>query len=167
MNNRQKELPVTADWILDDKLAAMSLPGRNELRKLKQEGFGLVVNLTRRETVTVAAAGFGMNTIHIPVRDMAAPTQDQIRHFVASVDRYISHAIPVAVHCMGGVGRTGTMIAAYLTAKGMEPWDAIKYVRRRRPGSIETRGQENAVIEYANGHHEIPGNDELDEDTAC
>ncbi len=41
------------------------------------------------------------------------------------------------------------MAACYMVRRGMEPEAAIKYVRRLRPGSIETESQEDAVREYA------------------
>lgn len=55
----------------------------------------------------------------------------------------------MAVHCMLGHGRTGTMLACYLAkAQKMNGSDAIWEIRRLRPGSIETREQEQAVIQF-------------------
>jgi protein-tyrosine phosphatase len=50
---------------------------------------------------------------------------------------------------VAGYGRTGTVLAAYLVAKGAEPEEAIDRVRRARPGSIETVEQEHAVHLFA------------------
>ena len=56
----------------------------------------------------------------------------------------------MAVHCIRGMGRTGTMIACYLVkAYGMTGRTAINEVRRLRPGSIETKEQEQIVESYA------------------
>ncbi|NWX09416.1 DUS23 phosphatase, partial [Caloenas nicobarica] len=50
---------------------------------------------------------------------------------------------------MLGYGRTGTMLACYLAkARDMSGADAIREIRRLRPGSIETREQEEAVIRF-------------------
>ena len=55
----------------------------------------------------------------------------------------------VCVHCMAGVGRTGTMLAVYLVkSRGLSAQQAIQEVRRQRPGSIETQSQEEAVFIY-------------------
>lgn len=55
----------------------------------------------------------------------------------------------VAVHCGGGLGRTGTLLACYLARRGLNPADAIAQVRRVRPVSVETRVQVAAVEAYA------------------
>ncbi|GBD19820.1 hypothetical protein HRbin28_00254 [bacterium HR28] len=45
--------------------------------------------------------------------------------------------------CCGGHGRTGTALAAMLIARGMDPEEAIEYVRRMHCRlAIETPGQE-------------------------
>lgn len=56
----------------------------------------------------------------------------------------------VAVACMGGVGRTGTVVACALVAAGWEAADAIGEVRRlRHPTAIETPAQEAFVEDFA------------------
>ncbi|KAF1465204.1 Dual specificity protein phosphatase 23, partial [Megadyptes antipodes antipodes] len=50
---------------------------------------------------------------------------------------------------MLGHGRTGTMLACYLAkVQKMSGGDAIREIRRLRPGSIETWEQEQAVIQF-------------------
>ena len=55
----------------------------------------------------------------------------------------------MAVHCGAGLGRAGTLLAAYLVSQGCDAEEAMARVRRARPGSIETIEQEQAVREYA------------------
>ena len=53
----------------------------------------------------------------------------------------------MAVHCAEGRGRTGVMCACYLIYYyDMEPWDAIRIMRRQRPGSVERKVQEETVV---------------------
>ena len=68
------------------------------------------------------------------------------------VDEALSLGESVVVHCAAGYGRTGTMLACYLVHKGYGPTEAINEVRRKRPGSIETKEQENAIYEYSARH---------------
>ena len=55
----------------------------------------------------------------------------------------------VAIHCAAGLGRTGTVLAAYFVAKGLSAREAVERVRQLRPGSVETVEQERAIERYA------------------
>jgi protein-tyrosine phosphatase len=56
----------------------------------------------------------------------------------------------VAVACMGGVGRTGTVAACALVDGGMAPDEAIATVRAvRHPTAVETAAQERFVRSFA------------------
>lgn len=47
----------------------------------------------------------------------------------------------IVVHCMGGLGRAGTIASRLLVELGWNPEDAVQAVRKVRPGAIETRRQ--------------------------
>jgi atypical dual specificity phosphatase len=56
--------------------------------------------------------------------------------------------MPVVVHCLAGLGRTGSILACYLVSMEMPANNAISSIREWRPGSIETLEQEAVVYEY-------------------
>ena len=118
------------------------------LDSLKEHGIGVIVSLTMERLDPDLLAEWGFELRHIPIRDFAPPTQDQIDEFVAIVDDARESGKAVMAHCYAGMGRTGTMLAAYLVSAGADPVDAIAAVREMRPGSIETPEQEAAVFVY-------------------
>lgn len=55
----------------------------------------------------------------------------------------------VAIHCHAGLGRTGVIIAAYLVfTNRISADDAIQFVRSKRQGAIQTRGQMEVIREF-------------------
>src|SRR5205085_3036220 len=87
----------------------------------------------------------GLLVLHVPVEDMEAPTQAQLDHCVSAIRRARAQGLGVAVHCAAGLGRTGSVLAAYFVAQGFTAEAAITRVRDLRPGSVETESQEEAI----------------------
>ena len=54
----------------------------------------------------------------------------------------------IVIHCWGGYGRTGTAAAMLLTDMGLNSGEAVKLVRKTRPGTIETDEQEEFCLSY-------------------
>lgn len=144
------ELPYDCDWVIDGRLCAMSWPTEWRLRALRNIGFTTVVSVASEDTSAIREACqlLGLKWLRYPVPDMTPPRLDQVRDFVAEMEAELARGGRAAVHCLGGVGRTGTMIACYLVSRGRRPTEAIAEVRRRRPGSIQTDDQELCVFRY-------------------
>ncbi len=73
---------------------------------------------------------------HEPIRDATpAPDLDWLRRMVEFVDEQRRAGRPVYVHCHQGISRSGMVVVAYLMAKhGWTRYEALAYVRTRRPG---------------------------------
>ena len=145
--------PDGFSWIDRPHLAACARPAdADEFTWLRQQGIQILLTLSedrpRRDWVDAA----GLLVVHVPIIDMDAPTQEQLDHCVSTLRRARSQGMGVAVHCTAGLGRTGSILAAYFVAQGFTPTAAIARVRELRPGSIETADQEEAVIEFARRH---------------
>jgi atypical dual specificity phosphatase len=91
----------------------------------------------------------GLMAVHVPVPDLTAPTGPQFDVVLDAIHRAKKSGLGAAVHCVAGLGRTGTVLAGYFVSTGLSADDAIRKVRHLRPGSIETGEQERAVRELA------------------
>lgn len=141
--------------IVPERLAVMGRPGlyaslEEDLRLLRENKVGAIVSLTDTPLDLEAVRAAGFEYLHEPVVDFSPPTEEQLDRIMVFIGRQAEEAGRlVLVHCGAGLGRSGTVAAAYLVKLGMEPKAAIARVRELRPFSVETRDQENAVAEYA------------------
>lgn len=145
--------PHGFSWI-DEDVGGMAWPGTGadlaaSLDWLAAHGVGLVVTLTEASLDEDALAVRALAGLHLPVADFTAPTIAQLDAFVGAAEAAIADGRKVAVHCLGGHGRTGTMLAAWLIAGGDTADVAIARVRALRPGSIETESQLAILRAYA------------------
>jgi polymorphic toxin system DSP-PTPase phosphatase-like protein len=152
-------------WLLPGKLAGMPMrflhPERrargggtidafaDDLRPLKEAGVGAVVSLLdlRGDAQIYREAGFGY--FPLPIPDGGAPSFGEADEVVRFIDGQISRGHAVAVHCAAGLGRTGTILASYLIAKGMPASVAVAKVRAVEPAAIETNRQLQFLHDYA------------------
>ena len=131
---------------LDADLAALTSAGIIRLILLVDDG-----ELARWSDPRLVerAAGLGIEVDRHPMPDGSPPDS------VADMDAILSSihegrsTADVAVACMGGVGRTGTVAACALVSGGWDAGAAIARVRQlRHPQAVETEAQERFVQTY-------------------
>src|SRR5262245_10620913 len=145
-NNRQSGLLW---WLIPGVLACMPMPFiqpdrrmagggslkdfDDELSVLYSAGIRAVVSLLNTPSDASVYESAGFSFLCLPVPDGSAPTFEQAAEFVRFVDHQRASKRPVAVHCAAGIGRTGTLIAAYLIAEGESAAGGIQRVRAVQP----------------------------------
>ncbi|MBA4064713.1 MAG: protein phosphatase [Isosphaera sp.] len=142
--------PSGFSWVDPPRLAALARPGSaDDLAWLRRHGVEVLVSLTEDPVPRRWVDDAGLMAVNVPVPDMAAPSDRQLEHLTDTIRRANRAGMGVAVHCGAGLGRTGTVLAAYLVAGGLGAKEAVARVRELRPGSVETAEQERAVERFA------------------
>ena len=137
-------------WLEEGHLLGCAYPRRETaLAGLAQQGVSVLINLHERAHEPSHLARYGLTEAHLPVADFTPPSPEQRAQGVATIQQGITEGKTVAVHCGGGLGRTGTLLACYLVERGLSGEEAIARVRSVRPGSIETPAQVAAVEAYS------------------
>ena len=81
---------------------------------------------------------------------MGVPEFDDLTQAIDFIHSRITNNEPVMVHCLAGLGRTGTLLACYLIKhQKMSADKAIQKIREERPGSIQSFTQEEIIFQFA------------------
>ncbi len=135
-------------WVRAGQVAGMAFPFGAPWGALREEGVQAVLTLTEHPLESDPAEA-GLAALHVPLVDFGTPSLEELERCVAWIDEQVEAGRSVAVHCMAGVGRTGTVIAAWLTRQGLGADEAVDELRSSRPGSVETPGQVDAIRRFA------------------
>jgi predicted ATP-grasp superfamily ATP-dependent carboligase/predicted protein tyrosine phosphatase len=142
--------PKRFSWIISETIAASAMPTSTlQLVGVRARGIESILDLTEtKRSENSLARRLGLRFKQVPMADHMAPKLGELKAALDFVTFENSHGRSVLVHCLGGLGRTGTVLACYLVKnRKMDPYAAIAEVRSKRPGSIETQ-QEKSVVRY-------------------
>jgi hypothetical protein len=127
------------------------------LQRLLQAGIQLFVDLTEKDEVPPYAHKLGGKARHqrFPISDFDTPSPQEMMTILNALDYALLRPQRVYVHCLGGLGRTGTVIGCYLVRHGMSGAEALKAIRKLRAGtpfahspSPETEAQQRMVLRW-------------------
>jgi hypothetical protein len=162
MNEASKENLLW--WVIPGVLAGMPMPFiyidrrlnlggpisayDDDLPVLYSAGIRAVVSLLNIPSDASVYESAGFSYLCLPVPDGGAPTMEQAKEFVRFLGEQRAAGRPVAVHCEAGLGRTGTMLAAYLISDGASAAEAIRRVREVERVAVETARQIQFLEQY-------------------
>ena len=94
------------------------------------------------------AAELGLAHYHLPIIDMDIPDEQFEESWQvtgAEIRNRLMSGEAIVIHCLGGLGRTGTIAGRLLVELGLDPDTAIRRIRAARHGTIQTVMQEAYV----------------------
>lgn len=137
-------------WLIENEVAGHAEPTSNDdLTWLFGNGIRALVRMSDRPKVSPdQIKAHGMEDMYEFVPDFTAPSQAQLNRMVDFILKSVYDGKPVGVSCLGGKGRTGTVLACYLAKRTHSGRGLVIEVRRNRPGAVETVEQLKAVDQY-------------------
>jgi hypothetical protein len=129
-------------WVVPGKLLAGAYPttpdpehSRRELQALLSAGICHVIDVTevseaswpngyyfpyRDQMLALAKeAGRSLMVNRMPIKDTWTPSRVEMCRILDTMDETIQRGGAVFIHCIGGRGRTGTIVGCYLARHGM------------------------------------------------
>jgi atypical dual specificity phosphatase len=146
-------------YLASYRVAGMSEPWSQKmgatLASLREQGIGAILTLTEDNLYGEDYVEAGFLHHHEPIEDCEPPTVDGMNRAIAFIDDCLEQGHGVAVHCLQGHGRTGTVLAAWLGLKeSLGPQDAIRRVYDLRAHTVITPTQRSFLHQYLNGRQE-------------
>jgi len=169
-------------WVRPGQLLAGYYPGapdareaEGKLRSLLDAGIRAVINLMEPEETDrhgrlftpyeeqfsqlAAERGMTVTCLRFPIPDQCVPTRQTMHEILDNIDALLENGMPVYLHCLGGRGRTGTVVGCWLAqhdiASGTAALEMVQYLRRNDPTanhpSPENRIQCNMVRNWTVG----------------
>jgi hypothetical protein len=133
-------------WVQPGKFLAGFYPGspinthaKEKVRALLDCGVRCIISLIDEKDVDqdqkplmpyshhirALAADYNIDTsyIRIPIPDLDITNTPSMKIILNTIDNAILNDMPVYLHCLGGIGRTGTVVACWLIRHGLASID--------------------------------------------
>ena len=145
--------PLGFVWLEPGRLAGTPLPGAvndmdHDLAALKRVGISHLITLTERDLPQDALKRHGLANLHLPIRDHEAPSLGQIQMLLKRMETLMAQGEVLAVHCLAGRGRTGTVLAAWWIREGLTAQEALRRVRLLDAHYVQSAEQEAFLQRY-------------------
>jgi protein tyrosine phosphatase type 4A len=116
----------------------------NFITQLEKNNIKHVVRLCKPTYDSLQLESQGICLYDLDIPDGSAPDAEQIQEW-EQILKNVQPSEAVLVHCVAGLGRAPMMVAIALINEQMKPYEAIEYIRKCRPGSINKKQLEFLV----------------------
>jgi len=108
---------------------------------MSKKNVRIVVRACEGTYSTAPLVKAGIKVVELSFPDGDPPPDDVVTKWLELVREEFSkpEQTTIAVHCVAGLGRAPVLVAIALIEMGMDPMEAIAYIRKRRRGAINAR----------------------------
>jgi atypical dual specificity phosphatase len=146
--------PTGFHWIIPGRLAGCAEPGVSaavdyDMGLLHTMGITDLITLTEKDLDQNALTRNKLSNLHLPIHDRQAPSMAQTYMLIRRMQVLLDQGSVLSVHCRAGIGRTGTILAAWLIREGgLSATSAIERLRSIYRAYVQTEVQEQFLQDF-------------------
>lgn len=131
MSGKKKRSAI--NWVTDSLGVGPAPMSYVQMDALKELGVGAILNLCAEfPDLPDIQREYGFDVFYLPVHDEEAPELAEMEKALAWLDEAIYLGKKTYIHCRHGIGRTGTLLNAYLLRRGLGHRAAYKKLKKLR-----------------------------------
>ncbi|HAY23078.1 MAG TPA: phosphatase [Desulfobacterales bacterium] len=112
--------PYLIDWVTNSLAVGQAPMSYEALEQLKGQGIGAIMNLCAEFCdLHWIEANAGFEVYYFPIPDEETPDLQELEKALDWLDECLYLGKKVLIHCRFGIGRTGTVVNAFLLRKGL------------------------------------------------
>jgi atypical dual specificity phosphatase len=112
-------------------------------------GITHLITLTEKDLDQSALKRNKLSNLHLPIYDREAPSMAQTYMLIRRMQVLLDQGSVLSVHCRAGIGRTGTILAAWLIREGgLSATSAIERLRTIYKAYVQTEVQERFLQDF-------------------
>lgn len=142
---------VSFDRVTDTLYLGSRISSLDDYHRLRAQGVKACVDMKHEGADPWTFEAF----LWLPTIDHEPPSQAHLHMGIGFLRQCERASLQVFVHCMAGVGRSSTLVLAYLLAgshRGQEPQDVLQHLRARRSLANPTSAQLAAAAAAAQSY---------------
>ncbi|SJK86370.1 Probable protein tyrosine phosphatase type IVA A [Babesia microti strain RI] len=116
------------------------------INKMKEFSVKWLVRTCESTYSDLEVKNHGIKVEELIFNDGEFPPTNVISRWLQIVSETTKDGGAVAVHCVAGLGRAPVLASIALIEYGMQPLDAIQFIRERRKGAINSRQLQQLTI---------------------
>ena len=135
-------------WITETLAVGYAPRSEEHLQSIHAAGIGAIVNLCAEcYDLNEAEAASNFEVYYLPIADEGTPGLEELDTLIVWMNRLIESGNRILVHCRYGIGRTGTVVLAFLIHSGLD-FKKAREMMEPTPSWPSNRAQKELIDRY-------------------